>query len=100
MAVMFDSYDHALATAAQGLGVAMGMQPYLHREFSAGTLVEAFTDLRIPHEDDWYFVCRRSREETPKITLFNQWLLELVQQDPDNFPRREQLHTATDSAHH
>ena len=84
--LMFDSYDHALATAAQGLGVALGMQPYMARDLAAGTLVEIFPGERIPHEDDWYFVCRKGKETSRKIAVFSDWLQAQIQADPDNFP--------------
>jgi LysR family glycine cleavage system transcriptional activator len=84
--LVLDSYDIALATAAQGLGVALGRQPYMAREFAAGTLVEVFPGARIPHEDDWYFVCRRGREFTSKVALFRDWLLAQIGEDPENFP--------------
>ncbi|MBT4518819.1 MAG: transcriptional regulator GcvA [Halieaceae bacterium] len=83
--LQFDSYDHALATAVQGLGVAMGMQAYLSRELASGTLVELFKDSRISHYDDWYFVCRAGKEKTRKITLFGDWLCAQILADEESF---------------
>ena len=81
--LQFDSYDHALSTAAQGLGVALGMQPYLAKDFRSGLLVEVFPGKRVRHDRDWYLVCRRERVTQPKIALFRDWLLAQVQADPD-----------------
>lgn len=92
--LMFDSYDHALATATQGLGVAMGMQPYMARDLAAGTLVEIFPGERIAHEDAWYFVCRKGKENSRKIAVFSDWLVAQIQADPDNFPGAEQYSAA------
>lgn len=83
--LQFDSYDHALAMAVQGLGVALAMKPYVQRDLDAGTLVELFPGERTPHVDDWYFVCRKGREKTAKIAAFSEWLAALIAQDTDLF---------------
>jgi hypothetical protein len=33
-------------------------------------LVEIFKGRRISHEDDWYFVCRKGKQDTRKIAAF------------------------------
>jgi len=81
--LQFDSYDHALATATQGIGVALGMQPYVSRDLASGLLVEAFPGKRIRHQDDWYFVCREDKAKQQKIITFRNWLLEHVNKDND-----------------
>lgn len=81
--LQFDSYDHALSTAAQGLGVALGMQPYLAKDLRSGLLVEAFPGKRTRNDRDWYYVCRRERGKQPKISAFRDWLLAKVAEDPD-----------------
>ena len=86
--LMFDSYDHALATAAQGLGVALGMQPYLARELALGTLVEIFEGERVGHDDDWFFVCRKGKEKIRKIAVLSDWLYEQVRADSDMRERK------------
>ena len=85
--LQFDSYDHALATAAQGQGIALGMQPYMSRELALGSLVEIFQGKRINHEDDWYFVCRRGKKDTRKIAVFSAWLQQQIASDHDSFAR-------------
>jgi len=40
--LQFDSYDLALNAAAQGLGVALGMEPFVNRDLESGLLVEPF----------------------------------------------------------
>lgn len=79
----FDSYDHALTTALQGMGVALGMQPYISTELSSRMLVEPFPELRCSHPDKWYFVCRKEKSHLKKISLFRNWLIEQIDQSPE-----------------
>jgi len=72
----FDSYDLALTTAAQGLGVAMTIDTYAKTELETGVLIEPFPDFRKPYPLDWYLASRRDRHDTKKIQLFRQWMLE------------------------
>ena len=72
----FDSYDLALTTAAQGMGVAMTIDTYAKRELDAGLLIEPFPELRKPYPLDWYLASRHDRYETKKTQLFRQWMQE------------------------
>ncbi len=85
----FDSYDHSISTALQGMGVALGMQPYVNKELSAGLLIEPFPDMRVKHHSDWYFVYRQEKFEQKKIQLFETWLIEQVKADPELSISRE-----------
>jgi LysR family glycine cleavage system transcriptional activator len=80
--VQFDSYDHALNAAADGIGIALAMQPFAARDLRSGVLVEPF-DRRIKGSGDWYLVCRSERKQEPKINLFSEWLLTEIGNDPD-----------------
>jgi LysR family transcriptional regulator, glycine cleavage system transcriptional activator len=77
----FDSYDHALATARQGLGVALAMEVYAADELARGDLVEPFAPLRAAHPADWWFVCRREHVASPKVRAFREWLVAAVAAD-------------------
>jgi LysR family glycine cleavage system transcriptional activator len=79
--LQFDSYDHALSTATQGLGVALGMQPYVSRDISAGLLVELFPGQRTNAAGEWYLVCRRERADNKNIAIFRRWLLDAINDD-------------------
>jgi len=81
--LQFDSYDHALSTASQGLGIALGMQPYVERDLRAGFLAELFPGKRVTAAGEWYLVCRRDKADSAKITRFRQWLLQEISDDPD-----------------
>tara|TARA_B110000503_G_scaffold36706_1_gene60034 strand:+ start:24943 stop:25878 length:936 start_codon:yes stop_codon:yes gene_type:complete len=81
--LQFDSYDLALSTAIQGMGVALGMQPYLFRDFKAGLLVELFPGQRVKADGAWYLVCRRERAHKRKVIAFREWMLAEVASDPE-----------------
>lgn len=81
--LQFDSYDHALSAALQGIGVALAMQPFVSRELSAGLLVEPFPEQRVANPNKWYFVTRKEKAQQPKIKKFRDWLRTAVEADPD-----------------
>jgi LysR family glycine cleavage system transcriptional activator len=87
--LQFDSYDHALKTALQGMGVAIGMQPYIESEMDSGLLVELYPLLRTKHPENWYFVYRKEKAHLQKISLFNQWLIDELIATPDFVRLRE-----------
>lgn len=80
--LQFDSYDHALATAIRGIGVALGQEPYVAEDLEAGHLVCPFPTMSVQAGSTWYLVYPAERERTKKIRLFRDWLLEEVQRDP------------------
>ena len=79
--LQFDSYDMALNTAMQGLGVALGMEPFVTRDLEAGLLVEPLPGRRVPTRGDWHLVCRKETVNTVKLAKFRDWLLQEVQKD-------------------
>jgi LysR family glycine cleavage system transcriptional activator len=79
--LQFDSYDHALSTAVQGLGVALGMQPYIERELQSNSLVELFPGRRVAAPGQWYLACRQEKAQQDKTIAFRQWLLEEINGD-------------------
>ena len=81
--LQLDSYDLALSTAVQGLGVALGMQPYITRDLQAGLLVELFPGKRVKTAGEWYLVCRQERAASDKVVAFRDWLLDEVAADPE-----------------
>ncbi len=80
--LQFDSYDMALNTAMQGLGVALGMEPFVNRDLDAGMLVEPFPNRRVFTMGDWFLVCRKERADTEKVVSFRAWLLQEIDRDP------------------
>ncbi|GAB2525098.1 transcriptional regulator GcvA [Microbulbifer agarilyticus] len=81
--LQFDSYDHALSAALQGVGVALAMQPFVSRELSAGLLVEPFPEERVVNPNKWYFVTRKEKALQPKIKKLRDWLRTTILEDPD-----------------
>ncbi len=79
--LQFDSYDMALNTAMQGLGVALGMEPFVTRDLEAGLLVEPLPGRRVPTSGDWHLVCRRETANTVKLAKFREWLLQEIAKD-------------------
>ena len=79
--LVFDSYDLALTTAAQGLGVALALRPYASKDLALGVLVEPFPGLSVRYPDDWYLACRKDRVHAKKVIAFRDWIFELVKQD-------------------
>ena len=78
----FDSYDLALSGAMQGLGIALGQQPYVDRDLHSGMLVEMFPDRRVDNPGDWYLACRRESRDQAKIRTFSEWIQSEVAADP------------------
>ena len=83
--LQFDSYDLALIAALQGMGIALGQQPYMSRDLDSGMLVEIFPGRRIKNPNEWYYVCRKEKKDYSKIETFRKWLLEEVAADPELF---------------
>lgn len=79
--LQMDSYDLALNTAAQGLGVALGMLPFVNRELQAGSLVELFPGRRVEARGRWFLACRQELQADERVTVFREWLLEEVRAD-------------------
>src|SRR5438132_1125518 len=51
----FDYYGHAQQAAADGVGVAIGVRPYIDDDLSAGRLVTPFAQ-SVPKDASWYLV--------------------------------------------
>ncbi len=81
--LQFDSYELSISTAAQGQGVALGMNPYVARDIQAGVLVDLFPDKHVVANGDWWLVCRSEKSGLKRIDLFRQWIIEQVDLDPD-----------------
>lgn len=71
----------ALNSAIQGMGIALGQQPYITHELDSASLVELFPSRRVKNPNHWYLVYRSEKREQHKITTFRDWLLEEVALD-------------------
>jgi LysR family glycine cleavage system transcriptional activator len=71
----FEYYGQALQAAADGVGVAMGIRPYVDDDVRAGRLVAPFA-LTVPKGKEWYLVYREFRKEQRDFAAFRRWLLQ------------------------
>lgn len=69
----FDSYALALQAAVDGLGVAMGLRPYVADDLVAGRLVAPFART-VPSSKSWYLLWRPVRRDDPALIAFRDWL--------------------------
>jgi LysR family transcriptional regulator, glycine cleavage system transcriptional activator len=84
----FDSYELAMNAAVQGLGVALGMEPFVARDLRSGSLLEPFPGRRTYTTGDWHFVCRDEKKSRADITAFREWIVQQSAADPDMPPPR------------
>lgn len=70
---VFEVYGQALQAAIDGLGVAMGIRPYIDDDIAAGRLVAPFA-LAVPKGEAWYLVHRPARAAEPGFRAFRDWI--------------------------
>lgn len=70
----FEYYGHALQAASDGVGVAMGIRPYIDDDLAAGRLVAPFA-LSVPKGAHWYLLYRAAREAEPAFAAFRDWIV-------------------------
>ncbi|WP_424814542.1 LysR substrate-binding domain-containing protein [Roseococcus sp. YIM B11640] len=75
---VFDFYGQAQQAAADGLGVAMGLSPYVDDALTQGRLVSPFA-ATVP-KGHWFLIHRPGREENPAFVAFRSWILGMVGQ--------------------
>jgi DNA-binding transcriptional LysR family regulator len=63
----------ALQAALDGVGVAMGLRPYVVDDLAAKRLVRPFK-LAVPKRRAWYIAYRRERAEEAGLVAFRGWL--------------------------
>jgi LysR family glycine cleavage system transcriptional activator len=85
----FDSYELAWNAAIQGLGVALGMEPFVNRDLESGMLLEPFSGQRVFNHGDWYLACLSDKTDREEISIFRNWLLQEVHKDKDMSQSRQ-----------
>ncbi len=78
-------YGQALQAALDGVGVAMGIRPYVDDDLAAGRLVAPF-DITVSKGKRWYLVYRRARAGEPAVAAFRRWMLEQAVVPPTPVP--------------
>jgi LysR family glycine cleavage system transcriptional activator len=77
---VFDYYGHALQAAADGVGIAMGIRPYIDDDLKAGRLVTPFS-LTVPKGQQWYLIYREIRRDQPDFLTFRNWIIAATADD-------------------
>jgi DNA-binding transcriptional LysR family regulator len=77
----FDNYAMALQAAVDGVGVAVGLRPYVEDDLASGRLVAPFK-LAVPKGQAWYLVYRPFRQDDAALVAFRDWLMANVERDP------------------
>src|SRR5205085_8029180 len=80
----FEYYGQALQAAADGVGIAMGIRPYIDDDIRVGRLVAPFP-LTVPKGKEWYLVYRDFRKDQRDFAAFRRWLM---RPEPDGTTRR------------
>jgi LysR family glycine cleavage system transcriptional activator len=75
---VFEYYDHALKAASDGLGVALGIRPYIDDDLKDGRLVAPFSRT-VPKGSEWYLIFKESRRGEPALSIFQQWVSQAAQ---------------------
>ena len=65
----FEYYGQALQAAADGVGVAMGISPYVDDDLKAGRLVAPFAQ-SVSKGKHWYLIYREARKDEPRSGRF------------------------------
>ena len=69
----FDYYGQALQAAADGVGVALGIRPYVDDDLRAGRLVAPFAQ-SVPKGEQWYLIYHARRKDEPGFAAFHRWI--------------------------
>lgn len=81
----FGNYAMALQAAVDGIGVAIGLRPYVEDDLAKGRLVAPFA-VTVPKKRAWYLVYRAFRKDDPGLAVLRAWLLRSL--SPEKFPDR------------
>ena len=77
----FEFYGQALQAAADGVGIAMGIRPYIDDDLAARRLVAPFAQT-VPKGQRWYLVYRPTRLDEPGFAAFRGWLMQAARAQP------------------
>ncbi len=77
----FQYYGQALQAAVDGLGIAMGIRPYIDDDLAAGRLIAPFA-LTVPKGKRWYLVYRGFQREQRDFAAFRRWIMRAASAAP------------------
>ena len=86
----FQYYGQALQAASDGLGIAMGIRPYIDDDLAAGRLVAPFA-LTVPKGMRWYLVYRSFQTTQRDFAAFRRWIIQAAAQPtaPADLPSKK-----------
>jgi LysR family glycine cleavage system transcriptional activator len=70
----FEYYGQALQAAADGVGVAIGISPYVDDDLKAGRLVAPFAQ-SVSKGEHWYLTYRDARKDEAAFVAFRAWIM-------------------------
>jgi LysR family glycine cleavage system transcriptional activator len=70
----FEFYGQALQAAADGVGVAMGISPYVDDDLAAGRLTAPFAQ-SVSKGEHWYLIYRTARQNEAAFQAFRAWIV-------------------------
>ena len=73
----FEYYGQALQAANDGVGVALGIRPYIDDDLDAGRLVAPF-QLTVPQGSRWYLIYKEQRRDELAFSKFRNWISDTV----------------------
>jgi LysR family glycine cleavage system transcriptional activator len=73
----FEYYGQALQAAADGVGVAMGITPYVDDDLKAGRLVAPFAK-SVSKGEHWYLIYRVGRKDEVAFKAFRSWIMRVA----------------------
>jgi LysR family transcriptional regulator, glycine cleavage system transcriptional activator len=79
----FEYYGQALQAALDGVGVAMGISPYIDDDLRAGRLVAPF-NRSVPKGMHWYLIYREARRDEPGFAAFRRWIVAAAGPEADH----------------
>jgi LysR family glycine cleavage system transcriptional activator len=84
----FQYYGQALQAASDGVGIAMGIRPYIDDDLAAGRLVAPFA-LSVPKGMRWYLLYRSFQADQRDFAAFRRWIIRAAAQ-PAGRPQSSQ----------
>ena len=78
---VFEFYGQALQAASDGMGVTMGIRPYIDDDLAAGRLIAPFP-LAVPKGEKWFLVYRAFRKQDAGFAAFRRWITRAARGKP------------------
>ncbi len=76
----FEYYGQALQAAADGVGVAIGISPYVDDDLKAGRLVAPFAQ-SVSKGEHWYLIYRDGRKDEAAFVAFRAWIMRAARRE-------------------